>query len=338
MKEWMIRNRALILVFLGGVILSGAIFGAVLWYQSTRGDIQKQWSIEELLELTDDEVASRYDELLENASPRGKRWLSKWAKYHEREGAESEEEKSRAIAAREKAAMESRARLEKNRKKSKSLQSSQALPGALVPFVKKGQYREDPPSSSPNHERFLELFPAKQFFHPQEPLFGFIEDYVNDIDEFLRAKECINPAMSLVTEDRRLESRFFDIVQGRSFVGDVYISGDSETKIPIEFEFNSDRYQGQDHIESKDGPGGDVYEKRNIPSDMINSVWRYNSCVGSVVLLSDHCPWNQNYQHEFKDLYYLSNSNRLLGNVYCKKASDTEWVRVGYIDSEDKDY
>ncbi|MEZ4703675.1 MAG: hypothetical protein R3A11_00470 [Bdellovibrionota bacterium] len=337
MKAWILQNKKYILIFLGGFFLASAVMGSIGWMMYDQGPKkEKIWSIDQLLALDEKEVLHRYDELLKNADERGMRWLVRWKENHDREMAGQSSAGSRD-SDREKAIQASRSKLASQGKKRKDQPKSKVESGGLVPYLKAGQYK-DAPSITPDNNRYLELFPAKQFFHPQEPSFGFVDDYISDIEEFLGSKECLNPAMSLVTEDRRLESRFFDAIQGRSFAGDLQLDNDRSEKVPMFLDFNSNRYQGQDHIEILEKGQGNVFEKRTIPNDVVNSVWRYNSCVGSVVLLSDQCPWNQNYQHEFKDFYYLSYSNQLVGNVYCKKASDTDWIRVGHFQSPEVPY
>lgn len=201
--------------------------------------------------------------------------------------------------------------------------------GGLVPY---STNRKVKPLRA-NNAFFMEAFPNVASTNSAEENFGVESNLIENVKDFLQKHICLNPKFSMITTDKRAQSKFFEVVKENSYRGITTLLSDPKSA-PKKFEtivqFDSPLYENLDYIEIRDEKN--VMEKRVIDSENSPAVWRFNSCVSSVVLLSDRCPWNDKYTYEFKDLFVSPDSKKLVGNIYCKGLSDTSWVQQGSLE------
>jgi hypothetical protein len=200
--------------------------------------------------------------------------------------------------------------------------------GNLLPYAKVGK------NVAPLEvigARYMELFPNAKFQHPDEENFGVESSAVDDVNDYLKKKVCLEPAFSVVSQERKDQSKFFEIVKSNYFKGSATIftadPKDHDQKLKTQVQFNSPTHDGFDYIEVKNDK--DIFEQRVINPEINNEAWRYNTCQPSVVLLSDRCPWNDKFVYEFKDFYYVPDSKKMIGNIYCKGVAETRWTQMG---------
>lgn len=176
---------------------------------------------------------------------------------------------------------------------------------------------------------FLKLFPNQTFALHNEENAGLENGPLKDTKTYLQKHLCIDPSFSVMTEEQRNRTKFFDVVRDDTFKGTTLIStGTTSNSLTTKMQFNSSTHQGFDYIETSDGKQNMV-EKRLIESEGTNEAWRYNSCQPSIVLLSDRCPWNDRFSQEFKDFFVSPESKKLVGNIYCKNPADARWTNLG---------
>lgn len=182
------------------------------------------------------------------------------------------------------------------------------------------------------NQRYLDVFPSTVAKHSEEDNFGVKNNLSGKIQDFLKDNVCNDPKLSTISDDQRSRSKFFESVKENSFRGVTEIFGASakETqKLSTIMQFGTAENNGMDYIAIKGNRN--IMERRSIDPDIASAAWRYNSCGFSVVLVGEGCPWNKKYTSEYKDLFYTPDSKKLIGNIYCKSASDPKWTNVGNI-------
>lgn len=176
------------------------------------------------------------------------------------------------------------------------------------------------------------IFKNKKFSAPNEDSFGVENNLIENVREFLKKQGCKNPSFTAMTEEKKNRSKFFDLVRDNSFKGATIINvKNKEKSLPTKIEFNSPTHSGYDYFEVVDEKKN-FLEKRIVRNDQPDDAWRYSSCEPAVILVSDKCPWNNQYVYEFKSFYLSPDSKKMVGNVYCKKPSDEDWTQVGLFD------
>jgi hypothetical protein len=205
------------------------------------------------------------------------------------------------------------------------------IEGQFVP-----QYNRETQSPVPiqvSDARYAQLFPDQQLQHPEEDLFGFVAEPVDDVQAFLDRRVCNNPALTALTPSRRQRSKFFNTLRASVFEGNVAVDSPQAERGEIRgrVEFQSPRHRGQDAIYIQQGP---LVMETRLVDPRSASVWRYSSCQPSVVLLNDRCSWSDQYIYEYKDFYYLAAEDMLVANVYCKKQNGQQWKRMGTLQFE----
>jgi hypothetical protein len=184
--------------------------------------------------------------------------------------------------------------------------------------------------------KLQQIFRNGKFATQGEENYGIENALIEDAQEFLKKHgNCVTPTFSAITEERKNRSRFFDFVKENSFKGittvNVTANHTIAKKLLTLIEFNSPKHDGFDYLEVMDDKKN-YLEKRIIKADETDDAWRYSSCAPSVVLVSDKCPWNNQYVYEFKNFYLSPDSKKLIGDVYCKNPSDKQWTPVGVFD------
>ncbi len=183
--------------------------------------------------------------------------------------------------------------------------------------------------------KLLQIFKNSKFSKAGEENFGIENGLIENAKEFLKKQGCKNPSFTAITEERKSKSKFFDLVKDNTFQGATSIPAtspkQSEKNLRTKVEFNSPSHNGYDYIEVRDDKKN-YLEKRVIKADDPDDAWRYSSCEPAVILVSDKCPWNNQYVYEFKSFYLSPDSKKMVGNVYCKKPGDEDWTPVGIFD------
>ncbi|MCB0272589.1 MAG: hypothetical protein KDD46_06225 [Bdellovibrionales bacterium] len=216
--------------------------------------------------------------------------------------------------------------------KSSKESANEILPGKVVPVY--GSDAVNPQPIKVIDGRYSQIFPNVSFQHPKEEEFGYYEQPVTDVDDFLDKRIAKNPDMSRVDLQRRKRSKFFQELKTAAFEGDVkvFTEGAQNTQFHGKMIFRSPSQNGQDWIVINEEGGATIETRTMTQAD--ESVWRYNSKNPSVVLLSEQCPWNDQYVYEFKDFFFLAQENMLVANIYCKKQNASSWERVGTLKFE----
>lgn len=183
--------------------------------------------------------------------------------------------------------------------------------------------------------KLLQIFKNSKFAKAGEENFGVENGLIENAKDFLQKQGCKNPSFTAITEERKSKSKFFDLVKDNTFQGSTSVtinsSKPSEKILKTKVEFNSPSHNGYDYIEVRDDKKN-YLEKRVIKADDPDDAWRYSSCEPAVILVSDKCPWNNEYVYEFKSFYLSPDSKKMVGNVYCKKPADQDWTPVGMFD------
>ncbi len=181
-------------------------------------------------------------------------------------------------------------------------------------------------------KKLMQLYPDQKFKIKNEENAGVKEGSLENVQTFLNENLCIDPKFSVITEEQKNRSKFFDVVKDDTFKGVTSISsGDKKISMQTTIQFNSAKHNGADYIFTVDAKKNTL-EKRAIDSESANEAWRHNSCQSSIVLLSDRCPWNKKFSQEFKDFYVSPDSKKLIGNIYCRNPEDTTWSNIGSFD------
>ena len=178
-------------------------------------------------------------------------------------------------------------------------------------------------------EAYLSLFPGS-YFSGKENDYGVKKGLSGKIQDFLKDNVCPDPKLSMVSDEIRSQSKFFESVKENTYQGqtEIFPSGKiPDRKLITKFEFGGAAEEGDDSVATRENQT--FIEQRIIPAEPTSAAWRYNSCGLSVVLLSDHCPWNDKYTSEYKDIYLAPDSKKLIGNIYCKTTTDMKWTNVG---------
>ena len=215
------------------------------------------------------------------------------------------------------------------KKPSKSKIQTAAIPkGQFVPFAFGGA--EVPPSEVPN-ARLLTLFPTISIGAGVETEnFGVVSGAVMDMEKFLKDSLCNTPSFAVIDDESRNQSNFFRSVENHIFDGNIEIANLDPKKKGQTFVTNME-ISGEGPTFLQVGDGNPFMEKRAITQNS-GAAWRFNQCKGSVVMVSDSCPWNSKFALEYKDFFVLPDAaGELIGNVYCKNISDTSWTRVGHF-------
>ncbi len=183
--------------------------------------------------------------------------------------------------------------------------------------------------------KLLQIFKNSKFSKAGEENFGVENGLIENAKEFLQKQGCKNPSFTAITEERKSKSKFFDLVKDNTFQGNTSVTPtspkDKEKTLKTKVEFNSPSHNGYDYIEVRDDKKN-YLEKRVIKAEDPDDAWRYSSCEPAVILVSDKCPWNDQFVYEFKSFYLSPDSKKMVGNVYCKKPSDQEWTPVATFD------
>jgi hypothetical protein len=191
-----------------------------------------------------------------------------------------------------------------------------------------------PPRYIPS-AKLLQVFKNTKFSSAAEDSFGVENELIENAKEYLKKQGCKNPSFTAITEERKNRSKFFDLVKDNTFQGSTTVtissSKEPEKTLQTKIEFNSPSHNGYDYIEVRDDKKN-YLEKRVIKSDQPDAAWRYSSCEPAVILVSDKCPWSNQYVYEFKSFYLSPDSKKMIGNVYCKKPSEQDWTNVGMFD------
>lgn len=172
-----------------------------------------------------------------------------------------------------------------------------------------------------------------------------------DSEQLLGKKTCESPKFYYMNNPSSYLSAFFTINHDREFGGIVriineYFNTIIEAKLTV-FDFPDEpfekyipkgKYSMWAHEELQAGFKGHRYETNNISmprswGDNYNSSpWLYNSCTKSISTISNHCSIDPSYDMQFKDFFYLVDYDLILGNIYCKKSSDSKWTRISTLE------
>jgi len=178
------------------------------------------------------------------------------------------------------------------------------------------------------------IFKNTKFNTAGDENFGIENGLIENAKEFLQKQGCKNPSFTAITEEKKNRSNFFDFVKDNTFKGSTTIAGTAKEPVKnfeTKIEFNSPTHSGFDYFEVKDHKKN-YLEKRVVKIEPADDAWRYSSCEPAVILVSDKCPWNNQFVYEFKSFYVSPDSKKMVGNVYCKRPSDQEWTNVGIFD------
>jgi len=209
------------------------------------------------------------------------------------------------------------------------------LPGKLSPSYSRMPEGQQPPPIRVVDARYRQIFPDnKGAGHAKEDAFGFVEEVVDNIDAFLDGNVTPNPGMTIVHKERKERSTFFNNLQKASFEGNVNIFTEAAKDKVFQgnLSFESPEQNGQGWLVIRDDQET-VFETRTF-SSQDEAIWRYNLAENAVSLMSDQCHWSDAFVHEFKDMFYLSQQNMLIGNIYCREQSAKQWSRIGTFSFE----
>ncbi|MBI3555313.1 MAG: hypothetical protein HY074_03485 [Deltaproteobacteria bacterium] len=177
------------------------------------------------------------------------------------------------------------------------------------------------------------VFPFDNGTQPTTSDFGVLDNEY-DANAVLEARICENPSLWQVTAARRDESAFFRQIHGKIFEGQLQLlDPHSRQNIRVHFHSNPNaRDIDREYLSIYRGSGltpEELLENRYFSYAKTHAAWRYNPCFRSVALVNDYCPWGDLYDREYKDLFYVSSSRELIGNIYCRKRADHSWARMG---------
>lgn len=209
------------------------------------------------------------------------------------------------------------------------------LPGKLSPSYSPMPEGSEPPPTKIVDGRYRQIFPDNAgASHLKEDAFGYVDEVVDDVDAFLDANVTSNPGMTIVHNDRKAKSVFFQNLASSMFEGQVkvFTKEAKDKRLMGKLSFQSPDQNGQGWLVIRDEQGA-IYETRTFTLED-EAVWRYNLAENSVVLLSDRCQWSDAFVHEFKDMFYLSQQNMLVGNIYCREQFAKKWNRIGTFEME----
>ncbi len=176
---------------------------------------------------------------------------------------------------------------------------------------------------------------------PVTKSYGWLTGVVSDTD-LLNRKTCKTPDFLEFKDDERDELTFFKSLHGYVFEGIVHFNQASSQNLPLRrmhLHFNknpADANQEYWFVYQNDGKTpADLFENRvSVDSGSLKgTVWRLNTCSQGVSILNDSCPWgaSSDYDLEYKDFFYVTDSNELAGNIYCRHKSDQAWVKMGHF-------
>lgn len=172
-----------------------------------------------------------------------------------------------------------------------------------------------------------------------------------DVMRFLGERTCSSPQLTLANSDISYLGLFFSINNAREYGGIIRIINEKNIT-PIE---GSMRFYGiDDYFKSKRKPAVNfrswvheeretdrkafVYQDQEIDEPSIFqdklfiSPWLYNSCNKSIATIHNNCSLDSSYDMELKEIFYLTDFDLMLGNIYCKKSNDQNWHRIATME------
>jgi len=181
---------------------------------------------------------------------------------------------------------------------------------------------------------------------PEDALYYGVElNDVYDSNTFLKEKRCDKPHFQYANNEISHLGSFFTVNAKRAYGGRVRtINNRYENLIEGEFALYeyprepfhryipSGNFKMWVHKESNVSYQGFQYQRQWLSQeyrfDWDRSPWMYNSCQKSIATISNYCSLDPTKDMQFKDFFYLTNEDKLVGNIYCKKSSDQLWDRV----------
>lgn len=195
-------------------------------------------------------------------------------------------------------------------------------------------------------------FPIQNNTQDDQNYYGIHTGDYTDAKRFLGERVCANPRLMIANGDTSYLSLFFSLNNGRDYGGIVRVINERiVTLIEGSFSFNNtDEYfkwkrapratfTSWIHEDIERDYKGWVYQNQSIgqtrypfESPLSFSPWLYNSCNKSIGVVSNFCSLDPSYDMEFKEFFYLTNYDVMLGNIYCKKSSDKGWTRLALVE------
>lgn len=190
--------------------------------------------------------------------------------------------------------------------------------------------------------RLLDEFPANALY------FGLIFDKVDDVKKKLKSLRCDSPKFHFANHRISYLGLFFTLNAKRGYAGRVRTLNNRYRNLiegqlgiyeyprePFHRYLPSGNFEMRVHPDSKVNYKGFYYQRQWISQeyrfDWDRSPWLYNSCRNSIATVSNYCALDPTYDMQYKDLFYLVNEDRMIGNIYCKKSSEQVWSRVGTL-------
>lgn len=214
-------------------------------------------------------------------------------------------------------------------------------------------------------KRKLELEAISNEFQKKYPRFqlktSLPDDYLNygihtgdykDVKTFLGERECKIPAFNIATAETSYLGLFFTLNIARNFGGIIRIINEKfvsliegsmsfenideyfEKKLLLDASFQSWNRDGRPkHAQTFYYQNHRIiHSKRSFEKNLFSSPWLYNSCNKSISTVSNFCSLDAGMDMEYKEFFYLTQFDLLLGNIYCKKSSETGWTRIATME------
>jgi hypothetical protein len=222
--------------------------------------------------------------------------------------------------------------------------SGAGTPGASAPearffceVARGAPVRLDAGASSPP---WLALHPATPPTDPMTQDYGVVPQLGEDDRSFLSERVVDVPVTWTMGGRERERSRFFSLARGRAFEGRVVLTaqpGIRARNLRAHLHFN-----GQNDALDREyllvDSGEAIFENRDFRYVDAHPAWRFGARSRGIVLLNDHCPWQEPrprdafgdpYDLELKELFLVESPRKLLANLYCRRRKDHAWARVG---------
>lgn len=192
-------------------------------------------------------------------------------------------------------------------------------------------------------------FKIRDVFPENALYFGINLEEEIPYKKFLKNKTCENPVFSFANNKISHLNTFFILNAKRQYGGRVetvnnrfenLIEGNFSLyeypREPFHRYIPSGNFEMWVHKESLVTYKGYKYQRQWISQeyrfDWDRSPWLYNSCQNSISTISNYCALDPTYDMQYKDFFYLVQSDKILGNIYCKKSHQTKWTKIGIFE------